>query len=345
MIERFIAIDQVCAWPNLTLLPDGTILAAIYNQHCDAEWEADIECWGSSDGGRTWQKRGIAGMHEPKTNRMNVAAGLAANGDMLVLCSGWSGRLTRGDPGKATSGEVLPAWVCRSSDGGRTWQVTKDFPESPEPGMTPVIPFGDVQRADDGSLAVCGYACRLAGWRRYEAETAFFFRSRDDGRTWDKGVVIGAGDYDETASLHLGGGRWIAVSRTLKAAELRQFRSDDDGRSWRPEQALSLPGQHPAHLMRLRDGRILLSYGNRCAGQWGMDLRTSDDQGHYWSRPIRLVSYETPRAGYPSTVQLGDGRLVTAYYLDRSSYHARSHMAVVLWDPDDVLPKVQPHLG
>jgi len=27
-MERYIAIDNVCAWPNLTVLPDGTLAAA-----------------------------------------------------------------------------------------------------------------------------------------------------------------------------------------------------------------------------------------------------------------------------------------------------------------------------
>jgi len=128
-------------------------------------------------------------------------------------------------------------------------------------------------------------------WRQFVAESCFFFRSRDEGQTWDEGVIIGAGDYDETTALHLGDGRWIAVARTLKVAELRQFRSDDDGRSWQPAQVLSLPGQHSAHLLRLHDGRILLCYGNRCVGQSGIDVRVSADDGYTWSRPLRVVSY------------------------------------------------------
>lgn len=44
----YIAIDNVCAWPNLTLLPDGVIIAAIYNQPCHGTWEGDLECWSSA---------------------------------------------------------------------------------------------------------------------------------------------------------------------------------------------------------------------------------------------------------------------------------------------------------
>jgi len=79
MIERYIAIDHICACPNLTLLREGTILAVVDNQHCNAEWEVDIECWGSKDGGISWQLHVTPGMHEPGANRMNVAARLANN--------------------------------------------------------------------------------------------------------------------------------------------------------------------------------------------------------------------------------------------------------------------------
>ena len=30
--ERYIGVDNVCAWPNLTSMPDGAIIATIFNQ-------------------------------------------------------------------------------------------------------------------------------------------------------------------------------------------------------------------------------------------------------------------------------------------------------------------------
>jgi len=53
-MERYIAIDNVCAWPNLTQMPDGTIIATIFNQPTHGGWEGDVECWASEDDGRTW---------------------------------------------------------------------------------------------------------------------------------------------------------------------------------------------------------------------------------------------------------------------------------------------------
>ena len=37
--------------------------------------------------------------------------------------------------------------------------------------------------------------------------------------------------------------------------------------------------------------------------------------------------------GYPSSVQLSDGQVLTAYYASGIDGHARYHMGVVLWDP------------
>ena len=54
--EHYIAIDNVCAWPNLTRTPDGTIVATIFNQPCHGKWEGDVECWASEDGGEHWSE-------------------------------------------------------------------------------------------------------------------------------------------------------------------------------------------------------------------------------------------------------------------------------------------------
>ena len=56
--ERFVAIDSVCAWPKLTRMPDGTIIATIFNQPTHLLWEGEVECWISADQGRTWKLRG-----------------------------------------------------------------------------------------------------------------------------------------------------------------------------------------------------------------------------------------------------------------------------------------------
>ena len=81
------AIQGVCAWPNLQRVSDGSLVALIFNQPCHGLWEGDLDCWASEDEGKTWHFRGRPAEHEPTTNRMNRSAGIANNGDIVVLWS------------------------------------------------------------------------------------------------------------------------------------------------------------------------------------------------------------------------------------------------------------------
>src|SRR6185436_13057501 len=56
-IARYVAIDNVCAWPNLTVLRDGTIAAIIFGKPSHGQMAGDVECWASKDG-ELWEKRG-----------------------------------------------------------------------------------------------------------------------------------------------------------------------------------------------------------------------------------------------------------------------------------------------
>ena len=75
-LERYVAIDDKCAWPNLTLMPDSSIVATIFGQPCHGTCEGEAECWISRDGGRSWTFLSVPAPHEPGTWRGNLAAGL-----------------------------------------------------------------------------------------------------------------------------------------------------------------------------------------------------------------------------------------------------------------------------
>ena len=47
MVNRT-AIQKVCAWPNLTVLGDGTLAVAIYNRPVHGRWHGDVEIWAST---------------------------------------------------------------------------------------------------------------------------------------------------------------------------------------------------------------------------------------------------------------------------------------------------------
>lgn len=346
-MERFIVIDNVCAWPNLTLLPNGDIVLAGFNQPCHGSWEGEVACWASTDGGRSFRYRGTPRVHDPGANRMNHAAGLNADGEFVVVVSGWSDRPSKADYDTGvrksfSTSRILTPSVCHSRDGGESWSVINAFPPAPvapEERYSAIVPFGDIHTAADGSICVAGYCTGPVRDEPFRANC--FFRSRDGGRSWDKGVFIDpAGGHGETAPLHLGGGRWLAACRQTKPnLALDLFVSEDDGRTWTLQGPLSLSYQHPAHLMRLSDGRILLTYGNRCTGMWGIDARISSDEGKTWGNPLKLVPLAKADLGYPSAVQRADGKIVTAWYASRSDEHNRYYVGVAIWDVEEFFPK------
>lgn len=320
-----VAVDNVCAWPNLTVLDDGSIVATIFNQPSHGSVAGDVECWATDDGGATWHKRGTPAPHEPDCNRMNVAAGRANNGDLVVIASGWSNRYPPGQKGAPFRAGILEPWVCRSSDGGRTWSVDKETFPAAAPNGGNSIPFGDILAGNDGALRVAMYAPV-----KRRNDRVYVYRSADDGKTWGQPAALDETAYrNETALLHLGEGRWLAA---VRENGLHLHRSTDDARSWEYVARLTGPAQHPGHLLRLRDGRIILSSGNRTASDKRVEVRQSLDEGQTWSEPLRVVDFQGD-GGYPSSVQLPDGQVLTAYYASQIAGHARYHMGVVIWDP------------
>jgi hypothetical protein len=327
-----VAIENVCAWPNLTVLPDGAIVATIFNQPSHGSVAGDVECWASDDAGRTWKKRGTPASHEPDTNRMNVAAGLARNGDLIVISSGWSNRYPPGQSGPPFRAGILAPWLCRSSDGGRTWSVDKTAFPAEAPGGGACIPFDDILPGYDGALRVAIYAVELGK----RDDRVYLYRSADDGKTWGQPVRLADdGLRNETALLHLGDGRWLAATRENG---LHLYASANDARSWEYQGRVTGRAQHPGHLLRPRDGRVLLSHGNRTEGDKRVEVRFSDDEGRTWQEPIRVVDFQGD-GGYPSSVQLPDGQVLTAYYASKIEGHSGYHMGVVVWDPQAAGPR------
>jgi len=329
-LKRAVAVEGVCAWPNLTLLRDGAIIAVLHNQPAHGAREGDIDCWASRDG-MTWEKRSTITRHAPNTIRMNHAAGLAGNGDVVVLCSGWTNEKQPERPKQQPFRDaVLSPWIMRSEDGGRTWTKDESFPKA-ESGWTEYIPFGDIWAGDNGRLHTSCYqgeyvdptkSFRTKGWR------AWHFFSDDDGKTWKRGAVIGT-RHNETDILRLDGNRWIAAARIT---HMDLIRSEDDGASWSEPVPVTGRNEINAHLARLKDGRILLSYGVRVGGRRGVCARLSGDDGRTWGEPLRIAhAVENADCGYPSSVQLGDGTIVTAWYASESTEHKGYHMGVSVW--------------
>jgi hypothetical protein len=115
--------------------------------------------------------------------------------------------------------------------------------------------------------------------------------------------------------------------------------STDDGATWQlrskvadTDQPETAHNGNPPGLVRLRDGRIVVTYGYR-SKPYGMRARISRDHGRTWGPEIVLrddgASWDL---GYARSVQRGDGKVVTVYYFTTAA-HPEQHIAATIWDP------------
>ena len=342
--ERYIAIDGSCGWPLLISLPNGDITCYIWPDSSHGYSEGAVECWLSHDQGRTWQRASVPVPNEPTTNRMNHAGGVAADGSLVALVSGWENRKPKGwmpapDDKRRPFAHFAGSRTRKpvpaiSQDNGLTW---KQYPQITDPEDADRRPaaYGRVGQLPNGELGVMLYS-----------SVVDFYTSADGGATWKKRGRMASVGCGETTWIRLSNGDLFAATRTREAKDnymlLQGFRSKDNGATWVFEHDLTLTRQHPADLTALPDGRVLLTYGVRNEGNWSIAYRTGDAEAKNWAAPVTLVDLEgstDQRAealpvrdgGYPSTVVMPDGTLVTAYYTRGVMAHHRYHVGVVRW--------------
>jgi len=94
--------------------------------------------------------------------------------------------------------------------------------------------------------------------------------------------------------------------------------SKDGGETFSIPEPLNIPDTPmygaPPHLYETGDGTVVLSYGYRLP-PFGQRARISRDGGVSWSREIVLRDDSiSSDLGYPATVELRDGSLLTVYY-------------------------------
>ncbi len=192
-------------------------------------------------------------------------------------------------------------------------------------------------KGNDGPLRVPIHSYKPTGGPRGLCR-AYVYRSRDDEKTWDEPIAINdpakLNFANETILFDFGEGKWLAAVRMGK---LHFHVSTDDAKTWQYRGPVTKDYQVGGHFLRLRDGRLLLAYGNRIGEDKGVEVIKSDDEGETWSEPIRLLDFQDD-GGYPGSVQLLDGQVVTVYYARKIEGHDRHHMGVVIWNPDKSLP-------
>ncbi len=298
----------------------------------------------SRDGGRTWHAvsrlpKGLVGPRPGEVFR-------CPDGALVGIRQTWRRwfppeRLKefKGRYRTSTQGAEKPGWfsvlsggrLTRSEDGGKTWKNTPipdlDTYVSCSSGWSCVqLRDGRVLRAfmvrrnarDSGDV----YAVITADGKRadvvrvmgdpeeklrFTEETLVYETSK--GVIWMLTRVEGGDD-------HL----WQAVSR-------------DGGSTWTSRKT-GIKGHPPSGLVKLRDGRLVLTYGYRHL-PYGIRAVLSRDEGLTWDTK-HIITLRNDGAnydlGYPRSMLLDDGRVLTIYYFVTAADHI-THIACTLWQP------------
>ena len=86
-----------------------------------------------------------------------------------------------------------------------------------------------------------------------------------------------------------------------------------------PHQILSDNGGSPSHLMLHSSGMLISTYGYRTY-PYGVRAMFSDDGGKTWDVDNDVyVNNISSDLGYPSTVELSDGSLLTVFYAHKAA--------------------------
>ena len=211
-------------------------------------------------------------------------------------------------------GAAPDMFVVTSDDHGRTWSAPLGYRSEK---LAWVSPFGRMVTLADGTLVMSAYGGARTSDPPNRVE-AIVLRSRDGGRTWgdESTVLINANEM----SICVVGDELVGAARRVDGSTAL-VRSADGGLTWSAPVAITRSGEHPADLCVLSgSGRLLVTYGRRLR-PLGCAARTSTDGGATWSSHEVLLAGDGigHDVGYPSTVQLDDGTLLTALYFANGS--------------------------
>lgn len=320
-------------WPTLARRANGELLIAFSGgreKHvCPF---GRVEWMRSKDNGATWSWPQVlydgpiddrdAGILETKKGTILVTTFTSLAYEPILLRAQ---KAKPGEPGAFADPKLLLEWqavherispeqrkaelgcfVLRSTDGGVSWDSRYRIPCN--------SPHGPVN-LNDGRLLYAGKAL-------WADDRVGFWESKDDGVSWQELAILPTrvGDspdkYHELHAIQAADGRIVCHIRNHNDKDNRetlQSESMDGGKTWTMPHAIGVWGL-PSHLLRMKSGRLVMTYGHRRA-PFGNLIRTSDDHGTSWSDSIPLnqdgVSGDF---GYPSTVECDDGTMVTAWY-------------------------------
>jgi hypothetical protein len=310
-LGRSLVVSGQGYFPVAIRLQDGRIAVVLRGGAPHVGIQGRLDMVFSSDEGRTWTNPALV-IDSPLDDR-NPALGQAPDGAIVV---GYLRNANYDDNGRYDPKLEKPisTWVTRSEDGGQTWSESAQI-DTADIGWA--SPYGKILVLPDGAMLmpIYGGPIRVSGEKGTDTDNSYIYRSGDSGKTWQRYATPGPQRFNETALVRLSSGRLLAAMRSRNKGDVSLTESSDDGKTWSEPRQLTPAKVHPADLMLLSDERILLVTGYR-VGPFGVRGIMGDKHGEfeYGNRFILVNDATSTDCGYPSSVLLKDGRILTVYY-------------------------------
>lgn len=329
--QRVNAVTGGGHFPVMIRLDNGDLVAAVRGGGTHVHVKGRLDWIRSRDNGRTWTHSVL--VDTPLDDR-NPAVGQLADGTVLVVYHIAGGYGPNGEPPQRGAKLVRDGlYVLRSHDRGMTWDAPV---KSAIPLGNAASCYGKIVQLSDGTALMAVYYLKGSPYDHI----SYVYRSKDGGKTWGDPSLI-AGDFDETALAVLPKNRLVAALRAKNGGFLSISFSEDTGRTWSPPRQITAAKEHPADLIVLRDGRLLLSFGERNR-PYGVRARVSANGGADWGAETFQLAADCPTAdcGYPSSAEVAPGRIVTVYYAVDAAYDpygksedslSRTFTRAILW--------------
>lgn len=307
--------ETYAAFPSLALDADAIAycvfrLAPTRRSKTHIDTRSVTVLYKSADVGETWEKVSEVKI-APFTGNQDPSLCILKDGTFLLNCFGWSGR-KKEHTKRHKNVRMLGAWIFESTDKGQTWEHSKFV----EPSANKLKIAVSEPIIESHYLLMAGYADVGGGG------DCCVFLICPDRKKWLEPIKIahdpsGSLNFQEPSLVDCAGGHLVCLMRVPhdEGSRIYQAHSWDNGKTWEPPRDTRMRGL-PPNVIQLRDGRLLCTYGYR-KPPYGIRACLSRDEGLTWNVEKEIILRADGGGwdvGYPSTVQLPDGDLMTAYY-------------------------------
>lgn len=208
--------------------------------------------------------------------------------------------------------------VTWSDDYGTTWVDPKPIEGI---GIDGASPYGKIIKLSDGSYAMNVYGdysrTLLEGMNISDqlGNYAYLIRSTDNGESWNNPSLI-LGGHNETGLAILDNGLLVAASRSVGSQKIDILLSEDQGMSWTTPVKITNANQHPADVIQLSNGWVMMFFGDRSVEEKMIRALISRDMCRTWDigYEVLLTRPVDGDFGYPSAAILPDGRIAVTHY-------------------------------